>query len=78
METIELTIQLPKTEAQLLKDYAQQDHLTISEFVDRLIQQFQRTKEYSLHPEIEAISGILPSDLDAKQEYYDYLEEKYR
>lgn len=78
MQTMSLTIELPKMDVIFLKEYAIRHNMTISKVVDDLIQQFQRSEEYVLHPDIQKLSGIVPADVDAKQEYYDYLEEKYR
>lgn len=78
METMSFTIELPKTEATFLKDYARRHRITISQLMDYLIEQLQQSEEYVLHPDIQKFSGIVPGDVDAKQEYYEYLEEKYR
>ena len=34
-------------------------------------------EEYELHPDIEQLKGLIPPDVDAQQEYYDYLEKKH-
>ena len=34
-------------------------------------------EEYELHPDIEQFKGLIPPDIDARQEYYDHLEEKH-
>ena len=31
-----------------------------------------------IHPELREFIGIIPQQVDAKEEYYKYLEEKYR
>ena len=46
----------------------------------KLLQDLQELRkiEYGYHPEIEKFSGIIPSDIDAEKEYYEYLEEKHK
>lgn len=105
METMTVTIELPKTEATFFKEYAKRHHFTISELIDLYIKQLQLSEQlfassrtdreveaeleqhagvippdvdYVLHPDIKKLSGIVPGDIDAKKEYYEYLEEKYR
>ena len=34
-------------------------------------------EEYELHPDIEQLKGLILPDIDARQEYYDYLEKKH-
>jgi len=38
----------------------------------------QILENYSYHPDIEKGSGLIPKDIDAQKEYYDYIEEKHR
>lgn len=33
---------------------------------------------YRLSPELKSLIGILPSDVDVKKEYYEYIERKHR
>lgn len=78
METMPLTIELPKVKVTFLKEYATRHNITVSKLMDYLVKQFQQSEEYNLHPDIRKFSGIIPEGVDAKQEYHKYLEEKYR
>lgn len=78
METTSVTIELPKAEAMFLKEYTVRHKITISQLIDYLIEQLQQAEEYVLHPEIHEILGIIPDDLDAKEVYYQHIQEKHR
>ncbi len=78
---MQIIIQLPKTEATFLEKYIKRHKITIDELIDMYIKQLQMIEEHSsfdIDAEIEQHAGIIPSDIDVKKEYYDYLEEKHR
>jgi hypothetical protein len=31
-----------------------------------------------IHPDVESISGLVPSDIDAKQDYHEHILQKHR
>jgi hypothetical protein len=35
-------------------------------------------KKFPIHPDVAKMIGILPSDIDVKEEYRQYVQEKYR
>ena len=78
MQTMSLTVELPKMDVLFLEEYVKQHQRSMSGLITDLIEQFRAREQYALHREIHEILGIVPADVDAKQEYYDYLEEKYR
>ncbi len=78
MEDAKLTIRLPKTEINFIKEYAKKHKLTVSEFVQRYIRRLQNYREYPTHPEIEKISGIIPKNIDAKKIYYEHIVKKHQ
>lgn len=74
-----LTVRLPKENLDFLKRYAQEHELTVTEVLDRYLRRLRQTEEPThLHPKVEAISGILPADIDAKALYHQHLLEKHR
>ncbi len=77
METTKLTIRLPRRHVEFAKAYAKAHGITVTEFIDRLLWRLQASEKTELHPEVEAISGIVPPDVDAGSEYYQYLMAKH-
>lgn len=78
MPTRKLTIRLPEEDIEFAKRYASRHGMTMTQLIDRYLRRLQRQQEGSLHPDIVRFSGILPSDLDAKDEYYQAIQEKHR
>jgi hypothetical protein len=72
----QLTIQLPEDEANFIEEYTQKHNITISELFDNYIKQLQKIEEYSYHPDIKSITGIIPNDVSAKKEHHHYVERK--
>lgn len=65
----EQTIHLSDQDAETLKAYAQEHDLTIDEVIQRFVASLRDPDENSIHPEVQAISGLVPSDVEAKEEY---------
>jgi hypothetical protein len=80
METVKLTIRLPKADVEFAKQYAKVHGITVTELVDRYFRQLQAIldiPEQTIHPEVEKITGILPPEVNVQTEYGDYLERKH-
>ena len=78
METAKLTVRLPKKDLEFAKRYAQEHRITVTELIDRYLQRLQAGQNGPIHPEVERISGLVPSDVDAESAYHDHLMSKYR
>ena len=85
VETIPLIIRLPQPEVAFLERYAARHRFSISEIIDIYIKQLQvaeqlfaSAKDAEIEAEFQQHAGVIPSDIDVRQEYYDYLEEKYK
>jgi len=84
--TIPLTIRLPQPEVAFLENYANRHHFTIAELIDLYIKQLQLAEQVSatfvrnaeIETEIAQHRGLLPSDIDGRKEYYDYVEKKHQ
>lgn len=85
VEMIPLTIRLPQPEAAFLERYAARHCFSISELIDMYIKQLQiaeqffasAAKDAAIEAEFQQHAGVIPSDVDVRQEYYEYLEEKH-
>lgn len=65
-----LQVALPESDLNFLQQYASQQGLTLSQLVGRWAKQLQTRQNRQLHPSLEAISGILPSEMDVTDEYH--------
>ena len=76
METIKLTVRLPKNDLDFAKQYAQAHRITVTELIDRYLRSL-RERTGAIHPEVERISGLIPAAVDAKAEYRRHILEKH-
>jgi len=74
MSTVQIS--LPDSELNFLQAYARQQGLTVSELIASWARRLQARRR--LHPELAAISGILPAGLEVQEEYYRHLLDKHQ
>jgi uncharacterized protein DUF6364 len=77
METVKLTVRLPKSDLEFAKQYAQAHRITVTELIDRYLQSL-RGGAGAIHPEVERISGLIPAEVDARAEYREHTVRKHR
>lgn len=77
METAKLTVRLPKKDLEFAKKYAQEHRITVTELIDRYLRRLQGEQPAAIHPDVEKISGLVPTDVDAKALYRRHLMEKH-
>lgn len=68
-DTTKLTIRLPREDVEFAKAYAKAHGLTVTEMIDRYLRSLRAASAGELSPEIDAISGLVPSDVDAESEH---------
>jgi len=73
------TLELPKEDAAFLKRYAERYGLKVDDLVHRWVEQLRRrSQQNDIHPEVQAISGIVPEDVDARAEQQAHRQKKHR
>lgn len=72
-----VTIQLPITELDFLRQYAQKHRVTVPELIERYARNLKAFQKHRIHPDVEKITGILPKDIDVKDMFYQYTLEKH-
>ena len=77
METVKLTVRLPKSDLEFAKQYAQAHRITVTELIDRYLRSL-RGGTGAVHPEVEKISGLIPAEVDARAEYREHILAKHR
>ena len=78
MDTAKLTVRLPKADLEFAKRYARAHRVTLTELIDRHFRRLRSQEVDEIHPEVEKISGLVPSDVDAEAEYHEHLSKKPR
>lgn len=76
MQASQLTINLPDSEINFLKQYAQKNKTSISQLVDQWIKSLQTKPD--IHPDIAKFAGIIPANIDVDKTITDYLMEKHK
>lgn len=72
----QIQINLPDQELSFLEQHARQQGLTVSELVQDWARRLEQRRR--IHPEVAAISGILPENLDVQDQYYRHLLDKHQ
>lgn len=65
----ERTVQLSKEDAETLEAYAREQGLTVDEVLQRSVASLRDTDADDIYPEVRAITGLVPSNVDAKDDY---------
>ena len=78
MDTAKLTVRLPKADIEFAKRYARANRLTLTELIDRHFRRLRSQEKGGIHPDVERISGLVPSHVDAVAEYHEHLLKKHR
>ncbi|WP_456087084.1 DUF6364 family protein [Parabacteroides sp.] len=84
MET-KLTLRLNESIIEKAKEYARSRNMSLSKMVEQYLDSVVSTndissKQIELTPLVKELSGVLkvPADFDYKNDYSDYLENKYQ
>jgi len=72
-----VTIRLPQQDVEFAKAYAKAHGLTLGEMFDRMLQRLRELQEHTPSSELEAITGLVPSDVDAIEEHRRYEWERH-
>lgn len=76
-ETTKLTIRLPKQDVAFAKAYAKAHGISVTEVIDRYLRRMQALSRHSPAPELDVITGLVPGNVDAREEYRRHLQEKH-
>ncbi len=78
MTTRTLRIQIPEEDAEFVESYAKKHGKSVDEMLDQFIKELQQQESRHLHPEVQKITGILPEDVDVREEYYRHIRGKHQ
>ena len=54
-----LTLELPEEDVSFIRRYANEQGVSVSDSMDRIIAFLRRTEQHPLHPDVLALAGIL-------------------
>lgn len=78
MESRKLTVRLPVDDIAYLKGYARKRGITVTEVLHRYLFRLQELERVDIHPEVSRLTGLVPSEVDAREAYTLHLKEKHR
>ena len=78
MHDAKLTVRLPEDDLSFAKNYAHAHGVSLTELVLRFFRGLREAGAEERHPELRAMTGILPRNVDVRAEYRAHLTGKYR
>ena len=78
MNSTEMTIQMPREEAEFLETYAKEHATSVAEIFARYARRLQSTTRRAPHAENVKFSGAVPADVDAREAYRKHVVDKNR
>ena len=74
-----LTLNLNKEIIEEAKTYARSQSVSLSKLIENYLHSLTREskKESTVSPLVESLTGIIPGDLNEREEYRDYIDQKY-
>ena len=76
-ETDKVTIRLPRQNIAFAKAYAKAHGLTLTEVIDRHLRHLRAQEQQVLSPELDAITGVVPPEVDIEGEYRSHVMRKH-
>jgi hypothetical protein len=78
MNATEVTVQLPREDAEFLETYAKDHATSVTEIFTRYARRLQSTTPRSPHPENAKFTGSVPADVDAREAYRKHIVDKHQ
>ena len=74
-----LTLNLNKEIIQEAKTYAKNNSVSLSKLIENYLNSLTRNskKQATVSPLVESLTGIIPSEYDEKNDYRNYIDQKY-
>ncbi|MCZ7597088.1 MAG: hypothetical protein M5U09_04090 [Gammaproteobacteria bacterium] len=72
-ETTRLTFRLPRQRLEFPGSHASAHDMTVAELIGRYLGVLQSMETRAVAPEVEAIAGLVPADVEAENEYREHV-----
>ena len=79
MMNTKLTLNLDKEIIEEAKNYAKSQSVSLSKLIENYLNSLTRASKNKLavSPLVESLTGIIPADYDEKEDYRNYIDQKY-
>ncbi|BAU57107.1 hypothetical protein HH1059_04350 [Halorhodospira halochloris] len=77
-ETTKVTVRLPKQDVEFAKAYAKAHGMSVTEVIDRHLRRLRALEGHVPSTELEAITDLIPPDVDPEKVYHDHLHHKHQ
>jgi hypothetical protein len=78
MDATEVTVQIPREDAEFLETYAKEHATSVAEIFSRYVRRLQNTARRAPHAENVKFTGSVPADVDASEAYRKHVVDKHR
>jgi hypothetical protein len=78
MNATEMTVQIPREEAEFLEAYAKEHATSVAEIFTRYARRLQSTTRRVPHTENVKFTGSVPVDVDAREAYRKHVVDKHQ
>ena len=78
MKATELTVQLPREEADFLEAYAREHATSVAELFARYVRRLQNAKRPAPHPANLKFTAAVPPETDAREDHRQHIIHKHR
>ena len=78
MNDAKMTIRLPAEDLEFAKAFAKDHNLSLTALIHRYLSNLRKYNEVqTIHPAIKEITGLIPSDVDVRDEYRTHIRDKH-
>lgn len=74
----ELRITIKDEVATFLESYAAREHISLAELLEKFAAAIQSIEHSSIHPTVQALTGIFDASAQAREAFYQHLSDKHQ
>jgi len=78
MNATEVTVQIPREDAEFLETYAKEHATSVAEIFTRYVRRLQSTARRTPHLDNIKFTGSVPADVDASEAYRKHVVDKHQ
>ena len=78
MNATEMTVQMPREEAEFLETYAKEHATSVAEIFVRYARRLRSTTRRAPYPDNVKFTGSVPADVDVREDYRKHMVDKHR
>jgi|YNPMSStandDraft_2_1061718.scaffolds.fasta_scaffold36377_2 hypothetical protein len=74
----ELHVAVKDETATFLKSYAEREQISLSELLEKVATAIQSLERASIHPTVQALTGVVQKSEQTQEAFYQHLSEKHQ